>query len=539
MFNKIMEAMNNKTYSCFECGQIFTKKSNLYRHKRTAHSTKRHECMICKIQFNRQDNFLRHMKKHEAFQTGSGSSILEKNNDATPQPMGDACSSQALDGTMRTHTIEAIGLSKFDPMMFLKNKYEEVKDVIKRTIKERGGIKWYLSIKIKMSRRKGDEVETADPHFRGKCQTCLKFEDVDEGLKESIKKIYTSFIEYQRQGSNWTVEKVVDLTIHMARYRPLKGSSYIPLPIKLRSKHAIINVKNKDKKCFMWYVLAALHPCHQHSERISQYYDHKNSLNFDEISFPVKMEDIPKFEKQNDISINVFGYEKGDVFPIHITKNRYEKLVNLLVISDDKKSHYCWIKDLNRLLFDQKSNGHRHFYCKYCLHGFTKERLLKDHESYCQTHAPQKIELPTEEDKWLFYKDIRKQLKVPYVIYADFESLLQPVQGCETDPEKSSTTKTTKHLPCGFSYKVVGLTPETSKEPVIYRGIDAADKFVECMVDEMDYIEGKFKHCEPMVMTGKDWQNFKKATKCHICMKELGEDRVRDHNHQTGTFTGE
>ncbi|CAG2228524.1 CHT1 [Mytilus edulis] len=103
------------------------------------------------------------------------------------------------------------------------NEYDDVKNVIKRKIKERGGLKWYLSMKVKMSRRKEDAIETAEPHFRGKCQTSLKLEDIDAGLKESIKKMYTSFIEYQRQGSNWTVDKVVDLTIHMARYRPLKA----------------------------------------------------------------------------------------------------------------------------------------------------------------------------------------------------------------------------------------------------------------------------------------------------------------------------
>ena len=99
-----------------------------------------------------------------------------------------------------------------------------------------------MSLKLKMSRRKGDDMETAEPHFRGKCQTALKIEDIEEGMNESIKKMYNSFIAYQRQGSNWTVDKVVDVTIHMVRYRPLRESSYIPLPIKLRSKHAITNV---------------------------------------------------------------------------------------------------------------------------------------------------------------------------------------------------------------------------------------------------------------------------------------------------------
>jgi hypothetical protein len=161
------------------------------------------------------------MKKHEnsIVQTGSG----DTRNDSKYL---DPCNFKALNGTVETHVIAAEGVSKFDPMTFSKIKYDDLKDVIKKAIKERGAIHWYLSMKIKMSRRKGDETETAEPHFRGKCQISPKFEDIDEGLKDSIKKMYTSFIESQRQGSNWTINKVVNLTIHMARFRTLKVISH-------------------------------------------------------------------------------------------------------------------------------------------------------------------------------------------------------------------------------------------------------------------------------------------------------------------------
>jgi hypothetical protein len=91
---------------------------------------------------------------------------------------------------------------------------------------------------------------------------------------------------------------------------------------------------------------------------------------------------------------------------------------------------------------------------------------------------------------------------------------------------------------CGFAYKVVGLMKGTSKQPIVYRGQDNVEKFVECMVQEQEDIEQKFKHCEPMLMTGSEWQSFKKAKHCHICKKELGEERVRDHCHVTGKFRG-
>ena len=89
-----------------------------------------------------------------------------------------------------------------------------------------------------------------------------------------------------------------------------------------------------------------------------------------------------------------------------------------------------------------------------------------------------------------------------------------------------------------FTYRVVGLKSDHSKQPVAYRGVDAADKFVEYMVMEEEEIEQKIKHCEPMFMTGSDWQSFKKATHCHICNKELNPVRVRDHCYVTRKCRG-
>ena len=70
---------------------------------------------------------------------------------------------------------------------------------------------------------------------------------------------------------------------------------------------------------------------------------------------PVCLENIDKFEKSNALSVNVFGYEKGYVYPLRISSKQRER-VDLLLISDDKKQHYCLIKSLSRLLASQVSN---------------------------------------------------------------------------------------------------------------------------------------------------------------------------------------
>jgi len=88
--------------------------------------------------------------------------------------------------------------------------------------------------------------------------------------------------------------------ICIAQYRPLHGSSYIGTPQWLAKKQAVVNIKNtSDAKCFVWSVLAALHPSAINTNRLYNYRPHENTLNTSGITFPMPIKDIPKFEKQN------------------------------------------------------------------------------------------------------------------------------------------------------------------------------------------------------------------------------------------------
>ena len=70
------------------------------------------------------------------------------------------------------------------------------------------------------------------------------------------------------------------------------------------------------------------------------------------IVYSVAVKDVPKFEKQNDISVNVFGYEEG-YYPLYISRNQNKRHVNLLLIEKSGKTHYCMITDLNKMLHSQ------------------------------------------------------------------------------------------------------------------------------------------------------------------------------------------
>lgn len=395
----------------------------------------------------------------------------------------DACISEeeAIEGNLKKISLEATDKSKFDPITFLKLKEENIRRILKEELAKRRRIKFYLTLQVRFTKTRGDQVETAEPFFHGRCHIVLKKEDIETALRESIMKIVNSFLEYQREGSNWTLDKVLGVNIHIIQYDPIKGSSYLPLPSKLANKKAIINIQNSDQKCFMWSVIASLYPVAKDPQRVIKYVQYVDKLDFTDVPFPVKIGDIPKFEKKNQISINVFGFEKQEIFPLHLTKERGLRHVDLLVINKGTRNHYCLIKDFDRLLNDGQK-GNQLFHCHYCLHGFTKKRLLQNHVIYCQVHGAQRTEMPTEEDKWLKFTDISKQLKVPFVVYADFESILERHYGCQPDPNKSSTIKLAKHVPSGFTYKVVGVSPETTENHVTYRGEDAVEKFMDHMV---------------------------------------------------------
>ena len=78
-----------------------------------------------------------------------------------------------------------------------------------------------------------------------------------------------------------------------------------------------------------------------------------NELNYDGIDFPLSQNHYNKVEKQNTIRINVFGYEKRQLFPIHISKEKFEDQMNLLLITEDEKKHYVIIKDFNAFMYNQ------------------------------------------------------------------------------------------------------------------------------------------------------------------------------------------
>ena len=178
-----------------------------------------------------------------------------------------------------------------------------------------------------------------------------------------------------------------------------KEASYIDLPKEIKTKKAVINVQNKDNRCFEYAILSAQHhdKIKVNPERPSKYKEHLNKLNFTGIEFPVSLKDIDKFEKQNpEIGVNVFGYDK-DVYTLRLNKADSQNAVDLLLITSEEKQHYCWIKNFSRLLSTQvsKHNGAVYF-CKRCLSHFSTLERLNNHLLKCNGNPDDIKELNTK-----------------------------------------------------------------------------------------------------------------------------------------------
>ncbi|WAR03933.1 LOW QUALITY PROTEIN: hypothetical protein MAR_010491 [Mya arenaria] len=219
-----------------------------------------------------------------------------------------------------------------------------------------------------------------------------------------------------------------------------------------------------------WYPIA------KHAERIDKSLkDHKDLLDMNGIEYPVTLKAIDRFERQNaTISVNVYGYENGDVYPLRVSKHEHNTCVNLLLIDDGEKQHYCLIKSMSRLMSAQSSkNEHTRHYCLRCLNSFISEDFLSKHKEYRDSNEAVKIEMP-KKGSTLNFKHFFKSMRVPFIVYADFKSFTQKLDTAQPHPYDSYTKQYQKHTPSGLCYYIKCFDDEVYKRinimqnPVIY-----------------------------------------------------------------------
>ncbi|CAB4024618.1 Hypothetical predicted protein [Paramuricea clavata] len=306
-------------------------------------------------------------------------------------------------------------------------------------------------------------------------------------------------------------------------------------------------MKNNDNMCFLWSHVRHLRPKARRATTITRKdREFVDNLDYKDIEFPVKVSDIDKIERKNSVNISVFGYKgKKQFYPIRNSKAKYDEHMELLLLGNGEgNNHYVLIKDVNRMLFSVSGYTHKKHFCLHCLHSCVSKESLEKHKETClEVNGTQAVKLPKEGTK-IKFKNHRNSMPVPFVIYADFESILVPEERkveSENPEDKSSTDLYQTHKACSFGLKTVcHYDDKYSGEYKSYVGEDAALVFLKTVLKESfrcrEMVNNIFK--KKMVITPEEEAEFWKARNCSICGNDLGEDRVRDHDHVTGMYRG-
>ena len=329
--------------------------------------------------------------------------------------------------------------------------------------------------------------------------------------------------------SGWVFQRVNSMTISFYNTGNMDGSSYVKIPLR---SSAILNNKNDDKYCFIGSILAKLHPCENISNIVSSYRKYFHELNIEVFDFTngFKCSDMYRFEKLNNLSINIYelGFDqiKHKLIPIvEVNKNESDKVIDLITY----KNHYVLIKKLNVFIGKHDCK----YICRKCLNSYTTHNMLVKHKKLCQENQ----QLKTSTNSHIYWKKYFQKNKLYFRTYPDFDA----------DNKKENTNigdKTTniyQQEPVCNGYQTVSdsdhvLKSEYHKSPLGYENIN-------WFVDEIVKLESKmtfwFKNTnEDIIMTEENKQDFENDNICRYCEKYIETDKVRDHCHLTGNYRG-
>ena len=414
------------------------------------------------------------------------------------------------------------------------NNAANINHLLSEATNEHTTVKWYATIDINFTRTTPDgQHQETSARFRTTPQI---FSHEDALNIDNIASEFSSAIDnFNKLGSNWIIHSIRHFSLTFAPYRPTQGSNFIPTPLQIRRKKAVINVQNEDNLCFLYSILAAIYPVDfkRGAHRAHHYRRHLKELVTNDLSFPMKVRDVPKFENLNEqISVSVFVYEDRQLIPLYSSPHRNRQhTIHLLLLSDGEKRHYTLIKNMSRLVAGRTNHRGVTHVCPYCIHCFRYKHTLDKHIPHCSIHNPQVITFPEEEDATLSYKDIQKEFPVPYVIYVDFESFLTP---------SSDKNSINEHVPSGFCCLKVSKFDGEIFEPYVYSGENVMSKFYEYIYAEQQTICEKLNIQKDMIpLTEQEKIYYENATTCPNCNNNFDQNsriKVRHHCHTTGRF---
>ena len=421
---------------------------------------------------------------------------------------------------------------------FLKNINEKTVEILQKHF----GFKVKMVLVCRMASSnlaEGTTVEN-DAFFSSPVEEIFEGTDLVELTKKMNEWMLENMRNFQKGRSNWQFLRVERVEIHLDE---MTVGKFIPLPDWLDAKKALTNMKNEnDDECFKYCLGRWKNPVEKNPQRITSLLKKQcEELIWEGISFPISWRGIDRFERQNDISVNVLGLDGKEIVTLRKTKEKKENHVILFKLKQGENEHFALVNNVNRLWFGQDSkNKNQRQVCDGCLNSFNSKETLEVHQEFCVDDGVKAV-LPPRKSTVKF-KKVQCGTIVPFTIYADFECILEKTE--KRIGEK--TTQIQHHIPCSFCFLPVSRVG-VEFSPVFFRGEredDIGKIFLEKLVEQVKWILNEIR--EPMLRKNTKrilWEKgekeaFAKTNICWFCRKKIEYKKVADHCHLTGRFRG-
>ena len=434
--------------------------------------------------------------------------------------------------------------------------FEEYLDLIEPYLRElindhknKGEWKIQLTAQINFISLRPGSDETRVMHTKSVNEEFMNGSDTNEIIKEFFKSLlqrYQENLQEKMKSSNFAFDGVNYLYYDLHKMSISKGGSYIDSPKWLKDKKSTINLKNNDYKCFQYAVTSALNldKINNHPERISKIKPFIEEYNWKDIDFPSTSKDWKKLNIEVALNILRVPHNTKKIEIAYKSKHNLtrEKQIILLMIGNGENWHYLVVKSLSGLLTGITSNHKEDFFCLNCFHWYKTKNKLEAHKKIFENHDYCRVEMPTEDNNVIKYNHGEKSIKLPFVVYADLECLLEKMNACYNNPEESSTTKINKYTPSGYSIFTHCSFDKSKSKLNYYRGEDCMTKFCKDLREHATKIIN-YEKKDMIPLTKKKETNYNNKKVCYICKKEFDKSdkkhyKVRDHCHYTGKYRG-
>ena len=362
------------------------------------------------------------------------------------------------------------------------------------------------------------------------------------GLNRMAERLLEANAKFIRGKSGLVLAEIYSLNLNAVRFAPFSGSAWTPIPKFLQNKMAIVNVQNEDDGCFGFALASALHPVNKDSQRPQKYLDYFEENGLDDIEYPVNPVDLLLLKQRLNISINFFSYfdDFGQArHPMYISRYKSPCGIDVLYFNE----HYAWIKDFSRLFRDLIYSKNSLFYCKRCLGHFTLESAFERHQQLCtREHFISTLHILHEPDSIFKFTNWEYMIWAPFVIYADLESILMPV-----NQRRGSTHLYQNHKPCAASTFLCSTVPVFNNQFYLFTGEDAVSKLLDQFIKwETEIVKNLKQNCKMRPLTRQQQIDLDNALICCICHRQTrpfdptipNDRKVADHDHVKGYYIG-